>query len=141
MKQNKAFSLLEIVFTILIISTLLVIAMPYFQNSIDKSSFTKLKTELLMIQNGINQYNNKQVISSSGEILDSLEDEDNTYLFSKILPTPIVSNNKNNSWEKLEENMYIYRFSNNETLLFKYDSTNARFMCDTNEELCKEVLR
>lgn len=117
----------------------MVIAIPYFSDSLQKSSLTKLKADLLMIQNGINQYNNKQVIEGTNETLDSL-DEDSTYLFSKILPTPIITS-KNNSWKKIDENKYLYLFSNNKALEFIYDDQSTLFMCNKKEELCKEVLR
>ena len=134
--KNKGFSLLEIIFSLLIISILLTIGTTYFQDTLSNSKKVELKNDILKIQLGINTYKNNNLLKNEDPTLYELEENENE-LFSNILQTPIKSSY--DGWEKIDSNKYIYHI-NNINLEFTYDTDNYLFLCDTTIELCKEII-
>jgi prepilin-type N-terminal cleavage/methylation domain-containing protein len=54
--KREAFSLLEIIFAIAIISIIAIIAIPKLGNSLDKTNIIKIKSDILLIRDGLNRY-------------------------------------------------------------------------------------
>ncbi|MEA3553584.1 MAG: prepilin-type N-terminal cleavage/methylation domain-containing protein [Campylobacterota bacterium] len=141
MKSNKskAFSLLEIIFAIAIISIIAIVAIPKLGNSLDKTNIIKIKSDIVLIRDGINRYKNQQILKADLTPLDTLED-DESLLFNKILTYPILSSNKQKSttWNKLSDTKYIVWLDSEKSLEFIYDKVNYTFDCNKNDENCKE---
>ena len=137
--KREAFSLLEIIFAIAIISIIAIIAIPKLGNSLDKTNIIKIKSDILLIRDGLNRYKNKQILKGDLTPLDSLEDSD-SLLFNQILTYPILSSNKQKStvWNKLSNTTYIVWLDDEKSLEFIYDKVNYTFDCSKNEENCKE---
>lgn len=135
----RGFSLIELIFALLIIGVILSYAISVLGNSISKSSIIKLKSDLLIINNGINNTLEKQLFNNQSKNLESLE-EDDINLFSNILKNPIQSSSKQNSWTKKADNLYSFNLGS-ELLDFTYDNQLFLFTCNKNNETCKEVLR
>jgi len=138
-KKSRAFSLLEIIFAIAIISIIAIIAIPKFGTTLDKTYIIKIKSDIILIRDGINRYKNKQILSGSSISLDSLDDNDEL-LFNKILSYPIVSSTtqKSATWEKISATSYIVWLYNEKSLEFNYDKVKYTFDCNKNDENCKE---
>jgi general secretion pathway protein G len=136
----KSFSLIELIFAILIIAILATIAIPKLLNTTSKTSLLKVKSDLLLIQNALSKYKNESILQNSSPILDSLDD--GKQLFSNILPKHnFISQQKVNHWEKTSDKNYNFWFSATQSIEFFYDSDNLTFTCNKNNDLCKEVLR
>ena len=137
--KSKGFSLLEIIFVIAIISIIAIVAIPKLGTSLDKTNNIKIKSDIILIRDGLNSYKNKQILSGGFSILESLDDN-NELLFNKILTYPIVSSTtkKSTSWEKLSNAKYIVWIDSKKSLEFKYDKINFTFDCNKNDENCKK---
>ena len=131
----KSFSLIEIIFAILLIVIVSSIALPKFFDTILKSSIVKLKTEIIIIQNAINNYNTQFILLNQTSDLESLE-ESNSILFSNIRSTSVPK-----EWTKITNTTYNYKLNENNNFIFSFSSTNYTFTCENTIPLCKEVLK
>jgi general secretion pathway protein G len=135
----KGFSLIELIFALLIIGVITSFAISKLGNTISSSAMLKLKSDLLLIQNGISNTLDKQLLNNQSKNLDTL-DSDFDNLFSNILQKPIKSSNEKYSWEKIEQNKYIFNLGDS-FLEFEYDNELFTFICDTSNEVCKKVIQ
>lgn len=136
----KSFSLIELIFSILIIAIISSIAIPKLLNTNKPISILKVKNDLLLIQNALLEYKNKKILQN--ETIDLTVLDDGNHLFSYILPNHSFFNKKEiHHWEKISNNQYNFWLTNKTSILFIYNSTNLSFMCDKNMEQCQEILQ
>lgn len=153
--MRKAFSLLELIFVIIIISILLSLSLSNISISRDDASFLKIKADISAVQNSLNLLKTKANFSSKpfdlnrldNSILYSVEnenifyfDEDNS---SNILQKPIITSASNYGWIKSDMNTYKVNIDTKE-IVFKYK--NNVFSClsfNINDELetCKSLMQ
>jgi len=135
----KSFSLLEIIFAIAIISIIAIVAIPKLGNNLNKANTIKIKSDILLIREGLNRYKNSSILSNNNTKLESLED-DNELLFNKILsyPIPSSSTNKSTHWNKLSNSKYIVWIDTDTSLEFNYNKSNYTFDCNKKDKNCKE---
>lgn len=139
-KKIAAFSILEIIFVIAIISIIATVAIPKFSGEISKANLIKIKSDIILIRDGLQNYKKKMILSNNNTSLNSLDDN-NEELFSKILSYPISSsvNKKAITWEKLSNEKYIIWIDSSNRLEFIYNKSNYTFDCNINKEYCKEL--
>ena len=139
-KNKKAFSLIEIVFTIAIISIILVIAVPKMNDTLQSANITKIKSDVLLIREAINNYKNKMILQGQTHCLPTLDDN-NEYLFCTILENPIKASNeqKIGAWSKLSFDTYKVYLDNQNSVEFVYDNDDYSFECDSDNLLCQEL--
>ena len=136
---KDGFSLIEIIFTITIISILLVVAIPKLFYNIDSANIIKLRSDVALIRNEINNYKNKQILSNDNINLETLDKNDNL-LFSFILTSPIIAiTNDGGNWSQNSITSYKAWISSDISVNFTYNSNDFTFDCDFNEEYCKEL--
>ena len=139
-KATTAFSLIEIIFTIAIISIIAMVAVPKLRNTLSSANIVKIKSDITIIRNGLKEYKNKMILSNNSESLDSLETTQ-TLLFDKILTYPIIASNtnKSTSWNKISNEKYTVWIDSTVNVEFIYDKTNYTFDCDIDDNYCKEL--
>jgi len=137
---KRAFSLIEIIFVIAIISIVLIVAIPKLGNTLNNANTNKIKSDILLIREGLNNYKNKMILQGSTTTLESLEEND-TYLFSKILQNPIYSSEKPKigSWCKISNTSYRVYIENGDSVEFVYDNDDYSFDCDDDNLFCQEL--
>jgi len=137
---KKAFSLIEILFALAIISIILAVAIPKLNNILNNTDTKKIKSDILIIKEALNNYKNKMILKGETSHLESLEDN-NQELFNNILQTPIQASNKQNigSWGKITSNSYKVYLEDGNSVTFIYNSDDYSFQCDENNPLCKEL--
>lgn len=139
--NHKSFSLIELIFSIIIIGIIATVAIPKLLNTTDQTTILKAKNDLNIILNGLKTYKNSLTLQNLTNSLDSLEDNEN-YLFSNILKQPfIASTNTVASWSKRSNSIYQYWIDNSSNVEFIYDKTELTFMCDKTDDICKEILK
>ena len=139
-RNKKSFSLIEIIFTIAIISIILVVAIPKLNNSLQSANITKIKSDILLIREAINNYKNKMILQGQTNCLVTLDDNDE-YLFCTILQNPIKASSepKIGAWSKVSFDTYKVYLDNQNSVEFIYDNDDYSFECDSDNLLCQEL--
>jgi len=138
--MKRSFSLLELIVVIVILSIIATIAIPKFTTGIEKSNLNKIKSDIMLIRTGINEYKDKAILQAQDLDLETLED-DNNNLFSKVLRHPIrsTSSPKPASWEKISDTSYRIWIDTTSSIIFYYNADNFTFDCDLENQYCKEL--
>jgi len=138
--RSKGFSIIEIIFILVIISIILVVAVPKMKNIFETSYKTQIKSTISFIREGIIKEKNRLLLANSMETLNSLDDGDEK-LFSKVLQTPILESTtqKSGSWVRVGINSYKVFTGDTESIIFIYNPDSYSFDCDYVDELCKEL--
>jgi general secretion pathway protein G len=137
--NKKSFSLIEIIFVIILISIISIVALPKIFNNISQANIVKLKSDIALIRHSIKKYITNEIINNTNNILTNL-DIDNTLLFKIILDQPIVS--KQNSvgrWSKISSLQYQAWVTNDIFVLFIYNIDEGTFDCDINDNYCRDL--
>ncbi|AJC86654.1 prepilin-type N-terminal cleavage/methylation domain-containing protein [Campylobacter sp. RM16704] len=148
MQTKRAFTLIELVFCILIIAILSAIAYPHFSFSINDAKMIKLKSELEVINSSLALIRNQFVFKENTDFPKILDDAlinvenqklffcsniqtqnckgENCCLYS-ILEKPIISSKK--SWMKVENTKYRFFISTKNYIDFAYNSEKVFLEC------------
>ena len=137
--EKKGFSLLEILFVLVIITVIITVAVSKFDTAFTKTNITKVKSDVLQIRAGITLAKNKMILKNQNETLEKLDDN-NEVLFDLILDTPIIAttSEEKNHWVKVSDTQYKV-YLDDDFITFIYDSTHSTFDCDISNTLCKEL--
>ncbi len=140
----KAFSSLEIIITIVILAIFLSFILPKISTYLEKNDIIKLKSDIILIKNGLQKEKTKRVLTQENNYINSLDnakiDKKNEELFSNILTLPIKStttkDKENGFWAKVSNNKYIFFTS---TKTYEFSLENSDFICISKEIDCKEL--
>ena len=148
MAYNKhfAFTMIELIFVIVIIGVLSAIAVPKFKGMRDQADISKGRADISAIQSAILSYRQSQVIKGNASWIDHLSD-DNTTLFSynSLLLSGIKSGDGDGEWRRTGTNSYTYRVGG-VSVPFSYDNTTGTFDCNTSsgttaqKDVCKKLM-
>jgi len=138
--DKKSFSLIEIIFSLVLISVIATVAITKFDNSLTNTHYAKIKSDIFQIREGINNHKNKMILKNEIESFTSL-DENNQKLFSTILDVPMEASNKQKAtnWSKFSKTQYHVYLDARHYLTFTFDSQNYTFDCDHTNDLCKKL--
>jgi general secretion pathway protein G len=140
LNNKNSFSILELIFIVVIMGILATVSIPKLLNTKDNASIIRVQNDLNVIQNGLKEYQTKHILQNDDGVLDSL-DKDDISLFSNILETPFVASDDINCWTKISNIKYRYNLSSNQNIEFIYDKDDFSFSCDKTLDICKEILR
>ncbi|QCT95000.1 type II secretion system protein [Caminibacter mediatlanticus TB-2] len=145
--MKKSFTLLELIFVIVVIGILAGVALPRLFTGISDATLSKAKTQIATIRAGISSAYSKNIMSGDSDKCPELEGSDNTKLFENVLVTPIIPNQSDINWtlesNNTTETKYKLRI-NNEQTTFTYEknaSKNCPFTCNSSDDLCKKLSR
>ena len=138
--MTKAFSLIELIFAIAIISIIAIVSLPKLGSSLDKTNLIKIKSDVAMIRESLYQYRDKQILQNQNILMDNLE-QGNEVLFDKILQYPILNSSvaKSGNWSKISNSKYNVWITSEVGLEFDYDSSTFSFDCDFRDKYCEEL--
>jgi len=153
--MKKAFSLLETIFVIALISIISVIAIPKLFFNVTTASYSKIKSDVALIRNAIIENRNKNIISGKGEaFIHTLDEAKNDIAYEKLfvgeennllLQYPIIStsskNKESGKWIKMTKSTYLVYIDDKNSIEFTYDSNSGTFDCDFEKELCKDFIK
>ncbi|MGB3749994.1 MAG: type II secretion system protein [Arcobacteraceae bacterium] len=134
--MKKAFSLIEIIFTLMIISIIVTVAVSKFDLALNSANLNKIKADIIQIRAGINLYKNSLILKDDSSSFTTL-DQHNNALFSKVLDSPIQSSSK--EWTQTSDTTYNLFIDSENSIEFRFDSTNYTFDCDISDTLCKDL--
>lgn len=161
--MKKAFTLVELIFVIVIIGILASVAIPKFVSTSKNASLTSVKSIVSSIRTGIENYHGEYIIDNTNDCpYPDLDDADvNTsgeklfagaegYTFFK---NPIISGNngEKDSWVKTNDDeddnisKYAYYLNKNSYLQFEYNRSAGTFDCtdgssDWNTSECEKII-
>ncbi len=142
--RKKAFSTLEIVIFIVVISTILSFLLPKLNTFLENSDLVKLKSDIALINNGIQKEKSKNILIQKYGNINKLDgakiDVKNEKLFEYILDFPIISTStnesKNGHWTKISDDKYIFFTRKNQ---YEFLLKDGQFLCVSSLELCEEL--
>lgn len=120
-------------------------SIPKFTNMSYKANIITLKSQLSLIQNGINNQKNKNILLSNIQELTSLDsavqNSIGEKLFTKVIDFSIISTNNTKKeqamWAKTSNNSYIFYLLSDKAILFSFE--DGKFLCKSEVELCGEI--
>jgi len=143
--NTKAFSMLELVFVIVIIGILATIAMPKLWVTRDDAIITKARTQVASIRSSIINAYSQNILSGVNECPE-LEGSDDNYVFENILkPYPIKANQPEINWtlddNSSSETNYTLTINGSSTKFIYEKDPDKRcpFTCNEDDKLCKDL--
>ena len=147
--MTKGFSMIEIIFVIVIIGILSAIALPKFEQTINITNIQKVKQELQKVRIGIQNKISNDLISGNYKCPELETNLTDKVVFDKVLvnsiPTKddgILWDDETNTTDYTEYNVTI----NNKSFEMDYNKTNFKkgcpFVCvDNKNKLCNQILK
>ena len=145
--MKKAFTLIELIFVIVIIGVLASVAIPKFKNLTTHAKSSGVKSVVTSVQSSIDNIHGKWIINDSmtsfkdskgnSHSLNSQGypehlDGNNGSNFSWVLkvPVPSCSGGKTNGcWKEDPQDTYSYYYNSNDVLKLKYNATTGTLEC------------
>jgi len=149
--MKKSFTLIELIFVVVIIGLLASFAIPKFTNLTTNAKKSAFKSVITSVQNAIDNIHSQWVVNDDfvwigADGVDHQNDFNNTTgypkklddgnntnkLFSYVLKVPVLSCGAKNSgcFEEYNDTKYEYKFSSSKILKFEYNQTNGLIVCD-----------
>ena len=161
--MKKAFTLIELIFVIVIIGVLASVAIPKFKNLTTHAKSSGVKSVVTSIQSSIDNIHGQWIINDNynwkckkdnsiglneqgyPEKLDSGSGENNLFKCVLKIPIPACSDGKTNGcWKEEEDKKYSYYYSSSKVLKIEYNATNGTLDClngiDINKTECEEII-
>jgi general secretion pathway protein G len=151
--SKRAFSMIEIIFVIVVIGILATMALPKFAVTSDDATVEKGRSVVASIKMAISSYKSKQIAAGNyGAIIptkldDATANTDGQDLFKGSGFTLLVESIKAKSaqsggWSKDSDTQYKYWINNSSNFIFTYNVTAGTFDCTTAPagRNCNEIL-
>jgi len=150
--SKQGFTIIELVFVIVVIGILSAIAIPRLAVTRDDAMLVKVRSQVAAIRSGIAMQKNKNLLEGTTPFIPANLDSVITYnsdqqrLFnyadgnsSNVLEYPIYSKtNHDGSWVKTGVNAYSVQISNT-AVAFDYNASSAIFDCNHTTQNCKDL--
>ena len=147
MKIKKAFTMIELVFVIVIIGILSVVAVPKLAPIISDAKMAKARDTLAAVRSSMATERQKRILRGKFDPIGDLGDS--TYAFSYFdgnTSLPILeykiencANGHTGCWKRVDATHYEYKFSGGGEA--KYKLEKSRLVCDSDANDCKKLLK
>ena len=149
--MKKAFTIIELIFVIVILGILSAVALPKFATTKNLADVSKARSDVAAIRSSILTERQSQLIK--GNIIDPYIPKlsENSTLFTgvgvrKLLRYGIVEGSTDGKWSADDTGYKKYTFhSDSKTISFEYDSSDGTFNCITHNTgddlvICKKIV-
>jgi len=152
-KNRPAFTMIELIFVIVILGILSAVAIPRLAASRDDAVLVKGKSQVSAIRSGISMQKSKRMMEGTTPFIPATLDsitanfgnpDQRLFNFadgnsSNILEYPIYSNTtQDGSWTKTDADSYLFNLGRT-TVAFDYNATTGSFDCDHTNADCKSL--
>jgi len=149
---TPAFTMVELVFVIVVLGILAGVAIPRLAASRDDAVMVKGKSQISAIRSGIAMQKSRRLLQGETAYLTNLDNANGTNgerLFnfsdgntSNILEYPILARqNENGGWWYSAVRTYKFQLTNNTIVTFTYNSANGTFDCNQSKTDCQALTR
>jgi len=149
---RPAFTMIELIFVIVILGILSAVAIPRLAASRDDAVLVKGKAQVSAIRSGVSLQKSKRMMEGTTPFIPTSLDSSTNYsaanerLFnfadgnsSNILEYPVYSNTtQDGSWTKTDADSYLFNLGRT-TVAFDYNATTGSFDCDHTNADCKSL--
>ena len=134
--KKRAFTLIEIIFVIVILGVLSAIAIPKLFFTRSDAIVANAKTQIAAIKSGISLKYNDSVLKGTPTYPDALDDGNK--LFNKVISVNIADSGTKNGWHKTGATTYTFKLDG-QTANFTYKNTTGEFDCESSDGLCSAL--
>ena len=129
--MKKAFTLIELVFVIVILGILSTVAIPKLMVTRDDAEIAKAKSQIAAVRSGIQLKRNEMILSGTQGYPKVADLENGDCWFGGILSTKIEQRKDDNSygWQKENDDSYTIN-TNKEKVKFTYSDSDGSFKCE-----------
>jgi general secretion pathway protein G len=145
MKQNKsAFTLIELVFVIVVIGILASIAIPKFNATRVDAQITKAKSDISAVRSAIINERQTRIIKGDSSFISSLDDgasvnvEGETIFNNGLLVYGVKTKDSDGHWMKTGDNTYTFKVDGT-SCSFTYNPDDGTFKLTSTQEICKKI--
>lgn len=125
--KRKAFTMIELIFVIVVLGILAAIAVPKLAATRDDAHIVKGRSDILAIRSGI--INERQARMFRGDTSYAATLNGATGLFGNVMAQPIAAKSTNGGWRQgASATEFIFRVMNTD-VTFDYNVTNGTFDC------------
>ncbi len=153
MYKKSAFTMIELIFVIVVIGILAAVAVPRLMVTRGDAVLVKGKSQVSAIRNGISMQKSRNMLTGDATPYPDKLDNVTTYnisgqkLFyfsdgnqSNILQYPIYSKkDMDGHWIKTASDKYAFYITQDKNVSFEYNSTTGSFDCDHTKTDCQEL--
>jgi general secretion pathway protein G len=153
--MKDAFTMIELVFVIVVLGILAGIALPRLMSPAEDAYDVRLKSDISSIRSAISLARGRnmlrgQSLATNGypvALDDAVANQTNKELFDgnstlgTLLTYPIYSSNKAGSWMKTGATKYTAKRGSSSTVSFTYNSANGKFDCNQSKTDCQALTR
>ena len=141
--MKKAFTLIEMVFVIVILGILAAVAIPRFSATRTDADITKGRADVSAIRSAIISERQSRLITGDSSYIANgtgAGQMDSGGLFGGVLTYPIANvSGTNGKWSATAgSGTYVFQ-SGGSTETFTYDATTGKFDCNHANQLCKDL--
>jgi len=136
--MKKSFTMMELIFVIVVIGVLAAVALPKLWATRDDAIITKVRTDVANIRSAIANLHTKRLMTGIDNYPEALDDAtsnkegeelfDGNSSIGQLLNYPIYSKNADGHWMKKGDVKYSVKVMNTD-VVFDYNSTNGHFDC------------
>ena len=136
--MRRAYTLLELIFIVVILGILSAVAIPRLFVSRSDATISNAKTQLAATRSGISLKYNDNLLQAKPEFPKKLDNANPNKLFENVINIPIKDNGDKNGWHRAGDDKYTFMLDG-KVANFKYDKTTGDFSCNDQNEICKSL--
>ncbi len=140
--MKNAFTMLEMIFVIVVLGILASVAVPRFSASKADATIAKGKADVASIRSGIITERQNRLIKGDSKYISGTA-LNSGGLFGGVLGYGVKDSTDNGGWHKVSESAALnkYKFKTGTTsVLFTYTRSNGKFTCDTTNSTCAKLV-
>ena len=143
--MKKAFTMIELIFVIVILGILAAVAVPKFGDTKNQADIAKARSEIASIRAGIVNERQERLIKGDSAWISPANLDSGSGVFGGVLMYSLTNENKIGKWYAATEGDGNYTYKMNSTSVsFEYNSSNGIFTCDSTDattgESCKKLI-